>query len=86
MLHGDRCIAGCEAHMNFADESVCLLADSSQITGGFQNAADIPSRRRKRFGLSFETLLQEYLQFLPFGGYCCKLCPSNNPRRKYHKD
>jgi hypothetical protein len=25
-LHGDRCIAGCEAHTNFVDE--CLLADN----------------------------------------------------------
>jgi hypothetical protein len=24
-LHGDRCTAGCEAHTNFADESICLL-------------------------------------------------------------
>jgi hypothetical protein len=24
--HGDRCIAGCEAHTNFAHESTCLTA------------------------------------------------------------
>jgi hypothetical protein len=42
-----------------------------------------------------EDFLQEYLKFpcqcflsvlLTFEGYCCKLCPSNNPRRKNHKD
>jgi hypothetical protein len=27
-LHGNRCAAGCEAHTNFADESVCLTADN----------------------------------------------------------
>jgi hypothetical protein len=27
-LHGDRCIAGCEADTNFADESICMLADN----------------------------------------------------------
>jgi hypothetical protein len=27
-LHGDRCSAGCEAHMNFAVESACLTADN----------------------------------------------------------
>jgi hypothetical protein len=27
-LHSDRCAAGCEAHMNFADESACLTADN----------------------------------------------------------
>jgi hypothetical protein len=27
-LHGDRCTAGCEAHTNYADESVCLMADN----------------------------------------------------------
>jgi hypothetical protein len=27
-LHGDRLTAGCEAHTNFADESICLLADN----------------------------------------------------------
>jgi hypothetical protein len=28
VLHGDRCTAGCEAHTNFADESICLFADN----------------------------------------------------------
>jgi hypothetical protein len=41
--------------------------------------------------LPFVAVLQEYLQFpyeyfvlvlLPFWDYCCKICPSNNPRRK----
>jgi hypothetical protein len=27
-LHGDRCTADCEAHANFANESVCLIADN----------------------------------------------------------
>jgi hypothetical protein len=26
-LHGVRCTAGCEVHKNFADDSVCLMAD-----------------------------------------------------------
>jgi hypothetical protein len=30
VLQSDRCIAGCEAHMNFADDSVCLTADMCQ--------------------------------------------------------
>jgi hypothetical protein len=29
-LHGDKCTAGCEAHRNFANESICLLADAVQ--------------------------------------------------------
>jgi hypothetical protein len=27
-LHGNRCTAICEAHTNFADESVCLIANN----------------------------------------------------------
>jgi hypothetical protein len=27
-LHDDRCTAGCEVHTNFADESVCLMANN----------------------------------------------------------
>jgi hypothetical protein len=27
-LHGYRCTSGCEAHKNFADESICRLADN----------------------------------------------------------
>jgi hypothetical protein len=47
------------------------------------------------FDLPSEDVLQEYLKFpyecflsvlLLFEGYYCKLCPSNNPRRKNHKD
>jgi hypothetical protein len=26
--HGDRCITGCEAHTNLADESACQMADN----------------------------------------------------------
>jgi hypothetical protein len=67
----------------------------SQITGGLENAVplhvDIPRTGRGGSDLSFEALLQEYLQFpyeyfllvlLPFGGYSCKLYPSNNPKEK----
>jgi hypothetical protein len=32
-LHGDRCTAGWEAHKNFADESVCLMADNIWNSG-----------------------------------------------------
>jgi hypothetical protein len=28
VLHGDRCAAGCEAHTDFSDESLCLLTDN----------------------------------------------------------
>jgi hypothetical protein len=31
MLHGDRCTTVCEAHTNFADESVCLMAITFEI-------------------------------------------------------
>jgi hypothetical protein len=66
----------------------------SQITGGVENAlllhADILRTGGRGFDVPFETVLQEYLQFpyeyfllvLPFRGYFCKLCSSNNPRRK----
>jgi hypothetical protein len=67
----------------------------SQITGGVENAVpvyvDIPGTGGRGSDLPFEVVVQEvYLQFLgkhfllvhPFGGYCCKRCPSNNSRRK----
>jgi hypothetical protein len=66
----------------------------SQITGGVENAVplhvDIPRTGGRGSDLTSEDSLQECLQFpyecflsvLPFVGYCCKLCPSNNPRRK----
>jgi hypothetical protein len=65
----------------------------SQIIEGVENAVplhiDVP-RIGGSSDLPFIAVLQEYLQFaceyillvLPFGGYCCKLCPSINPRRK----
>jgi hypothetical protein len=70
----------------------------SHITEGVENAVslhvDIPHTGRRDSDLPFEAGLQEYLQFpyeyfllvLPFGGYCCNLCPSNNPRRTNHQD
>jgi hypothetical protein len=71
----------------------------SQITRGVENAVplhvDIPRTGGGDFDLLSEDSLQEYLKFpyecflsviLPFKGYCCKLCPSNNPRRKSHSD
>jgi hypothetical protein len=67
----------------------------SQITGSVENAVplhvDIPRTGGRGFDLHSEGALQEYLKFtyecflsvrLPFEGYCYKLCPSNNPRRK----
>jgi hypothetical protein len=69
----------------------------SQITGGVENAVplhvDIPRTGGRGFDLPSEDSLQKYLKFpyecflavLPFEGYCCKLCPSYNPRRKNHK-
>jgi hypothetical protein len=71
----------------------------SQITGCVENAVplhvDIPPTGGRDFDLPSEPALQEYLQspyewflsvLLLFEGYSCKLCPSNNPRRKNHKD
>jgi hypothetical protein len=66
----------------------------SQITGGVENAVplhvDIPRTGGRGSDIPSEDSLQEYLEFpyecflsvLPFEGYCCKLCPSNNARRK----
>jgi hypothetical protein len=64
-----------------------------------QNAAPthvvIPHVGRSSSGLLFEAVLEKYLQclctyfllvLLQFRGYSRKLCPSNNPRRKAHKD
>jgi hypothetical protein len=70
----------------------------SQITGGVENVVplhvDFPHTSGRGSDLPFEDVLQEYLQLsynyfllvLPFRGYCCKLCHSNNPRRKSHED
>jgi hypothetical protein len=71
----------------------------SQTTEGVKNAVllhvDIPRTGGRGFDLPSEDALQEYLKFpyecflpvlLPFEGCCCKLCSSNNPRRKNHKD
>jgi hypothetical protein len=67
----------------------------SQITEGVENAVplhpNIPRAGGREFDLPSEDALQEYLKFpyecflsvlLLFEGYCSKLCPSNNPRRK----
>jgi hypothetical protein len=68
----------------------------SQITGGVENAVpvhvDIPRTDGRGSDLPSEESLQVYLKFpyecflsaLPFEGYCCKLCSSDNPRRKNH--
>jgi hypothetical protein len=66
-----------------------------QRTGNIENAVpvhvDIPHTGGRGFDLLSEDAVQEYLKFsyecfisvlLPVKGYCCKLCPSNNPRRK----
>jgi hypothetical protein len=71
----------------------------SQITGCVENAvpvhANIPRTGGRDFDLPSEVALQEYLKFpyecflsvlLLFECYCCKLCASNNPRRKNGKD
>jgi hypothetical protein len=65
----------------------------SQIIGGVENAVSlhvaIPCNSGTSFHLPSEDALQEYLKFpyeyflsvhLSFESYCCKLCPSNNPR------
>jgi hypothetical protein len=73
------------------------VVNNSQITAGVENAVPlhvgIPSTGGRGSDLSFEAVLREYLQFsyecfllvLRLGGYCCNLCPSNNPRRKNRK-
>jgi hypothetical protein len=70
----------------------------SQIIGGVENAVplhtNIPCTSGRDFDLPSEDALQEYLKFpyecflsiLLFEGYCCELCPSNNPGRKNRKD
>jgi hypothetical protein len=68
----------------------------SQIAGSVENAVplhtDIPHTCRRGFDLPSEDALQEYLKYpyetflsvLPPEGYCCKLCPLNNHRKKSH--
>jgi hypothetical protein len=54
-LHGDLCAAGCEAHMNFAYKSTCLLADN------IRNAVDTIHRSQevlKMLSLSITDLTQ----------------------------
>jgi hypothetical protein len=71
----------------------------SHITGCVENVVplhvDIPRTGRRGFDLPSEDAVLEYLKIsyeyfisvlLPFEDYCCKLCPSNNPRRKNHED
>jgi hypothetical protein len=31
LVHGYRCTAGCEAHMNFSNESACLMAKRLEL-------------------------------------------------------
>jgi hypothetical protein len=66
----------------------------SKIRGGVENAIplyeDIPCTSGMGSDLPSEAVQQEYLQIpfeyfllvLQFRVYCCKLCPSNNTRRK----
>jgi hypothetical protein len=67
----------------------------SQITGDVANAVplhvDIPRTGRRGFDLPSEDALQKYLKFprecflsvfLPFEGYCCKLCPQTTPEEE----
>jgi hypothetical protein len=30
-LHGDQCTSGCEAHTNFAEKIICLMADNMEL-------------------------------------------------------
>jgi hypothetical protein len=92
----DRCTAVCDTHTNFADESMPVTVHRSQMV--LQNAIplheDIPRTSGGGPNLPFQAVLQEYFQFpyeyfllvLPFGGYSCKICSSNNPRRINHTD
>jgi hypothetical protein len=47
LLHGDQCIASCEVHMNFSDDSACLTDKNiwkevvPQITRGVENAVPL---------------------------------------------
>jgi hypothetical protein len=72
------------------------VINNSQIRGGTENAVpvhvEIPWTGSSY--LPYEAVLQGYLQFpykyfllvLLFRGCCCKVCPSDNPRKKNHKD
>jgi hypothetical protein len=60
------------------------------ITACAENAVllNIPRTGGKSSELPFEVFCRKICNFLsniffvlPFGGYCCKLCPSDNPRR-----
>jgi hypothetical protein len=76
-VHGDRCAARHEAHANFADESVCLMADNARNEGKFlllftdhrrcwkccPIRVDIPLTGRRGSDLTFEAVVQEILQF-----------------------
>jgi hypothetical protein len=79
--------ACCEADTNFADESVCLLADKARnetvVIHRSQEALNWRALYwRENSDLPVEAILQEYLQFpceyillvLPFVSHCCKLC------------
>jgi hypothetical protein len=68
-----------------------LCSQSTDVENSIPLHVDIPRIGIRGSDLPFQTVLQEYLQFpyehflvvfLPFGSYCCKLCLSNNPRRK----
>jgi hypothetical protein len=89
-----------EAHMHFADESICLLANNvrNEVVAihRSQKVLKILSLSTHRHSLQWWKLFcRNILQFcyeyfllvtLPFRGYCCKLSPSNNSRRKIHKN
>jgi hypothetical protein len=67
---------GCKAHRNFADESVCLLAENVQNVGAIHRShtgdvesgvclnIDVPGTSGRGSDIPFEAVLQRYLQFL----------------------
>jgi hypothetical protein len=62
-LHNDRCIAGCEAHTNFSDESVCLAADNVRNEGKFLPLRTYVSLQVKPFFIRKECQLGVDLTF-----------------------
>jgi hypothetical protein len=85
-LHGDWCTAGCDAHTNFVNESICLLDDnvpnevcsySSQVTRDVENAVPLHVVIRHTGGssdLTYEAVCM-YICNLPVNYFLLVLLP-----------
>jgi hypothetical protein len=95
------CTTGCEADTNFANESIYLLVDNIWNEVGTIQRAQGVLKMLFLYTYTFLALAEEVLIYtfklfcriicnfltgVPFWGYCCQLCPSNNSRRKKHKN